>query len=168
MCTWRPTFTICLWKKPTWHQLKVGTCHLHLQGLYHKLLWLLTFNPPCKAFRVEIRNEALCLLAKTDRTGLQIGTFRRLYKPNSCLFSYLEKHQNLSWWCLLLMTSSKLHKTIAETYAKMCSMYRPLPSLWKSCVYWLHLSPCPFGAVSQRYLKCFLSGQSPHFPPNTI
>ena len=158
MCTWRPTFTICLWKKPTWHQLKVGTCHLHLQGLNHKLLWPLTFNPRCKGFRVEIRNEALCLLAKTDRTGLQRGTFRRFYKLNSCLSSFLEKHQNLSWWCLLLMTSSKLHKTIAETSAKMCFMHRPLPSLWKSHVYWPPPSPCPFGAVSQRYLKCCLSG----------
>ena len=157
MCTWRPTFTICLWKKPTWHQLKVGTCHLHLQGLNHKLLWPLTFNPRCKGFRVEIRNEALCLLAKTDRTGLQRGTFRRFYKLNSCLSSFLEKHQNLSWWCLLLMTNSKpYHKTSRNCLEKIYARLH-IPALTKiTYMYWL--TPNFFGTVPQSYLGGYIPG----------
>ena len=54
-----------------WCQLKVGTGHLPLQGLNHKLLQLLTFDTPWKEFRVETRNEALCALGKLARTGLQ-------------------------------------------------------------------------------------------------
>ena len=61
-------------------QLKTDTCHLPLQGLNHVLLQLLTFNTPWKEFRVEIRNEALCALGKTGRTGLQIDIFRRFYE----------------------------------------------------------------------------------------
>ena len=53
-------------------QLKIGTCHLPLQGLHHEQLQLLTFNTRWKEFRVEIRKEALCPLGKTGRTGLQI------------------------------------------------------------------------------------------------
>ena len=36
------------------------------------LLQLLTFNTPLKGVQVESRNEALCALGKTGRTGLQI------------------------------------------------------------------------------------------------
>ena len=53
-------------------QLQIGTCHLPLQGLNHMLLQLLTFDTPWKEFRVEGRNEALCALGKTGKTGLQI------------------------------------------------------------------------------------------------
>ena len=55
-----------------WCQLQIGTCHLPLQGLNHALRQLLTFTTPWKELRVESRNEALCALGKTGRTGLQI------------------------------------------------------------------------------------------------
>ena len=57
-------------------ELKIGTCHLPLHGLNHELLQLLTLNIPWKAVKVETRNEALCDLENTDRTGLQIDIFR--------------------------------------------------------------------------------------------
>ena len=44
-------------------------------------LQLLPFNIPWKEFRVEIRNEALCALGRTGRTGLQVDIFRRFYEP---------------------------------------------------------------------------------------
>ena len=69
------------------------TCHLPLQGLNHVLLQLLIFNTPLKKFRVENRNEALCPLGKTGRTGLQIDGFgSQFYKFNSRISLYLEKH----------------------------------------------------------------------------
>ena len=52
--------------------IAIGTYHLPLQGLNHELLQLLSFNTPWKQFRVESRDEALCALGKTGRTGLQI------------------------------------------------------------------------------------------------
>jgi len=62
------------------------------------LLQLLTFNTPWK-LRVKSRNEALCALGKTARTGLQIVIFRSwFYEPNSFISSYLEKHKNTSWF----------------------------------------------------------------------
>ena len=54
------------------HQLQTGTRRLPLQGLSQELLQLLTFNTPWKEFWAEIRNEALCALGKTGRTGHQI------------------------------------------------------------------------------------------------
>ena len=52
--------------------LAIDTCHLPLRRLNYEPLQLLTFNTPWKEFRVEIRNEALCALGKTGRTGLQM------------------------------------------------------------------------------------------------
>ena len=78
--------------------LKWLSTHLPLQGLNQALLQLLTFNTPWREFRVESRNEALCALGKTGRTGFQIDIFRCWsYEPNSCISSYLEKHQIPSW-----------------------------------------------------------------------
>ena len=60
-------------------------------------LQLLTLNIHWKEFRVEIRNEALCALGKTSRTGLQFVRYFQVkffMSPNSCIFSYLEKHQH--------------------------------------------------------------------------
>ena len=69
--------------------LAMGTCHLPLQWLNHVLLQLLTFNTPSKEFRVESRNEALCALGKTGRTGLQM--VRYFQELSSCFSSYLRK-----------------------------------------------------------------------------
>ena len=75
-------------------QLQAGTCHLPLQRSNYELLQLLTFNTPWKEFRVEIRNEALCVLGKTSRTGPQIDIFRRRFcEPNSCISLYLDHGQ---------------------------------------------------------------------------
>ena len=41
---------------------------------------------------MEIENEVLCALGKPGRTRHQVDIFRRFYEPNSCIFSYLEKH----------------------------------------------------------------------------
>ena len=57
---------------PITFYLQIGTCHLPLQGLNYEPLQLPPFNTPCKEFRVEIRNEALCALGNTGRAGLQI------------------------------------------------------------------------------------------------
>ena len=55
--------------------LAMGTCPLPLRGLNIVLLQLLTFNSPCKEFREESRNEALCAQGETGRTGLQIARY---------------------------------------------------------------------------------------------
>ena len=47
-----------------WHLLSAST------GINHEPRWLVTFNNPSKEFGVEVRNEALCALRKTERTGL--------------------------------------------------------------------------------------------------
>lgn len=73
-------------------QLKIGTCHLPLQGLNHEVLKLLNFNTPQKEFRVELRNKALCLIGKSCKTDLQIFSGKDLMNPNACVFSYLDKH----------------------------------------------------------------------------
>ena len=56
------TFSLCI----PWRQLQTGTCHgcspCILTRIKSNLLsWLLIFNKPCWEFRVEIRNEALCV-----------------------------------------------------------------------------------------------------------
>ena len=54
-------------------QLQIHTCHVPLLELKLELLQLLlTFDNPLEEFRVENRNEALCTLDKTGRTGLQL------------------------------------------------------------------------------------------------
>ena len=103
-------------------QLKIGTCHLPLQGLNHKLLWLLTFNTSWKEFRVEIRNEALCALGKPSRTGLQIVRY------------YQEKILRAQF--LHLLISRKALKSFMVTSAP-CDYQQPSA---KMCA-WLHVSP---------------------------
>ena len=51
--------------------LGMGACHPPLQGLNHELLQLLTFSIPWKEFRVEIINEALYDLEKTNKKKWQ-------------------------------------------------------------------------------------------------
>ena len=48
---------------------KTVTHHLPLQGSRHQPMRLLTFHSPWKMLRAEVRNEALCALGKTGRTG---------------------------------------------------------------------------------------------------
>ena len=99
----------------------MGTHHLPLQGLNHESLQWLTFNILWKELRVESRNEALCTLGKTGRTGLQIVIFRSwYYEPNSCISAYLEKHRNPSWWHLLLMTSIVKWSEVTQSCLTLC------------------------------------------------
>ena len=117
------------------------------------------FHSPWKAFVSEIRNEAICALGETGRTGLQIlHIFRSwFYEPSSCISSYLKKYQNSSWWWLLPMTSRNLlQKNICLTARILLSP--------KSHIYWLY--PYFFEAVSQSYLRYCLLGYSPHCAPN--
>ena len=132
-------------------QLRIGTCHLPLQGLNHTLLSLLIFNALQKEFGVESRNEALCAQGgKTGRTGLQIVIFRSwFYEPNSCISSYLERHWNPSWGWLFLMSGRKLQATnrnLLEKYVLDC-MYSPSS---KSYIYCPSLPPPPlWGSFSE-------------------
>ena len=117
------------------------------------------FHSPWKTFVSEIRNEAVCALGETGRTGLQIlHIFRSwFYEPSSCISSYLKKYQNSSWWWLLPMTSRNLlQKNICLTARILLSP--------KSHIYWLY--PYFFEAVSQSYLRYCLLGYSPHCAPN--
>ena len=98
----------------------MGTHHLPLQGLNHESLQWLTFNTLWKELRVESRNEALCTLGKTGRTGLQIVIFRSwYYEPNSYISAYLEKHRNPSWWHLP-MTSIVKWSEVTQSCPTLC------------------------------------------------
>ena len=116
-------------------QLQIGTCHLPLHGLSQMALQVLTFNTPWKEFRVEIRNEALGALRKTGGTGLQrVRYFQELILWAQFLHLLISrKHYTFSsWWHLLLVTSSNLHKTFCKN---MCLIVCILPSP-KSHIYW--------------------------------
>ena len=71
-------------------QLKTDTCHLHLQRLNHGRCNC-CFQHPWKEFRVKIRNEALCALGKTGRTGLQIDLFRRRFYESQFLHRLISR-----------------------------------------------------------------------------
>ena len=113
--------------------LQIGICHLPLQGLNHVLL---IFKTPWKEFRVESRNEALCALGKTGRTGLQIVRhfWSWFYEPKILIFfsSYLEKHQNPSWWHRCLLTKQE---PSAKKKKKNRCLIVYVPSSPKSLVY---------------------------------
>ena len=79
---------------PSW--LEVGPWQLPLQRLNMTTVRCWPSTAPWK-FRVETKNKALCALGKKPgKTGLQIvGYFqvKIFMSSNSCIFSYLEKHQ---------------------------------------------------------------------------
>ena len=137
--------------------LAVGTCHLPLQGLNQVVLQLLTFNTLWKELRIESGNEALSARGKTVRAGLQIDMFRNwFYEPNSYISSYLEQHQNPSWWWLFLTTSKSFTRPAENFWKNMCLIFAcTLPSP-KSHIY--YSPPYLFEAVSQNYLRCYLQG----------
>ena len=99
--------------------LESGACHQPRQGLNHE--------PPAPLRRAQGEHQeggALCS-GKTGRTGLQtVRYFRRFYVPNSCISSYLGKHYNPSWCCLLLVT----FRRSATNFCKMCVRCMQLPS----------------------------------------
>ena len=83
---------LLLGKRQSWGmcQPQTGTCHVPLQRPNHELLQLATFNTLRRELRVELRNGVLCALGKIGRTG-SLDNFR-FYDPDSCIYSYLEKH----------------------------------------------------------------------------
>ena len=79
-------------------QLETGTCYLPLQWLNsgHYSCWPSTSPEWNSAWKSEIRHS-LCALEKMDKTGLQIVRYLQVkifFSPNSCIFSYVEKHYN--------------------------------------------------------------------------
>ena len=79
--------------------------------LNHEPLQLLTFNIPWKEFRVAIRNEALCALGKTGRTGLQIDIFRRFCESKFLhIFISRKALKSLAWHLLWLLGKEMLWK----------------------------------------------------------
>lgn len=110
-----------------------------------------------KEFSIDIRNEVLHALGKTDKTGLWYFQESILWPQflHFLLLSLLEENKNLLWWYLLLVTGSKLlQKVVCSWFHVFClhqnHIYTDLP--------YPHL----LGAVSQSYMKCCLLGYSPH------
>ena len=76
--------------------LETGTWQPPLQRLNHGHYSCWTLTPPERSWgwKSEIRHS-LCALGKMDKTGLQIVWYFQVkifLSPNSCIFSYLEKH----------------------------------------------------------------------------
>ena len=78
---------------PEWVALAFSG-HLLLQRIKSQLLWPLTFTTHFKEFRMEIRNEVLCVFWEkwADHVFRWLDVFRRFYKPNSWISTYGEKH----------------------------------------------------------------------------
>ena len=139
-----------------------GIFHLSLHRLNHELLQLLTFNTPGKELRVEIRSKALSALGKLAEQvfrKLDISR-RRFYEPNSCIISYLEKHENPSWWCLLPMPSSEWPSWDQQLNSiKLVLVFMHLP-LYHNLIS-PDLLPYLFGQCHR-----VIPGDSPHFVTN--
>ena len=103
------------------------------------------------------------VLWENGTTSLHIDIFRHL-EPNSCISSYLERHQNPSWKHLLLMISTNLQETSSKRLWNMCLIACTSP-LHQNHIH-TYIPPYLFGRVFQSYLKCCLPDHSPHFTPN--
>ena len=78
---------------------------------------------------MKIRSEALRALVKLEEQGFgRSDLFRRFYVPNSCISSYLEKHEHPSWGCLLPVTSNDLQETSTKLveHVSACTRHPPL------------------------------------------
>ena len=115
-------------------------------------------------FRVENRNEALCALGKTGRTGLQIVRY----------------FQELILWTQFLcrLTSRKTLKSMVITVP--CKQQNPSKNvclifeLRNMCKKYVHTFNkityilTIFGVVSRSYLRCRLSDYRFHFATTTV
>ena len=122
---------------------QAGTCQLRLQKLNYVLLQLLVFNTPWKELRMESGNKALCAGGgETGKTHLQIARdFQEsIYERDSCITSYLGKHQNPSWWWFSFMHSRSFWKNMCLT---ACTLPSP-----KSHIYCSSPSTC-----SEQFLR---------------
>ena len=123
------------------------------------LLQLLIFNTSGKELRVESRSEVSCEQGKlAEQVFRRLDGFRSpFYEPNSSVSSYLEKHENPSWWWLLLGTPRNLHDTGRKLPQKIGTWLHVFP-LHQNHIY---CSVCLWNS----YLICCLLGCSPHFAP---
>ena len=129
-------------------QLKIGAFHPLPQELNHDRLQLLTFNILWKESMGKFRNEASVLWEKlAEQVFTEVGIFSRFYEPNSCISSYLEKYQNPSWWCLLLMTSKNFLQ-------KVCVRWYVFPFTKITCIL---TSPC---TSSEQVLRAIYNSDS--------
>ena len=65
---------------------------------------------------------------KTGRTGLQKDILQSwFYEPNSYISSYLEKHQNPSWWWPFLVTSRSFTRLVETFWKNMRLIVCSLP-----------------------------------------
>ena len=145
--------------------LAIGTCHLPLQGLNQVLLQLLTFRTPWKEFRVENRNEALCALGKTGRTGLQIiRYFQELILWAQFLYLFISKKctkilhgEVCSLW--LAVTFVKLAETCKKYVLELYSFFTKITHV---------LTDLPPTSLEQflRTSRCCLLDYKPHFAPD--
>ena len=102
---------------------------------------------------METRNKVLCALGNLAKQAFrQIFSGEDFMNPISCIFSYLENHQQR---CLLLVTSINL-----------------LPKCVLDCMYPLHknhiYSNCPLSSL-EKFLSAMwasLPGSSPYQAPN--
>ena len=157
--TFEAQWALVRWGSVTWQR---WMCFKYYQyklvaGLNREPRQLLTFNTPWKEFRVEIRNEVLCTLGKTGRTGLWI-------------FRYF---QEVLWIQFLhLLVSRKALKCFLVTSAA-CDRQRlptkhlcfPVGSPVAQITHIL-ASARLRGAAARSSLRCCLPGQSPRSAPS--
>ena len=133
-----------------YYQLQIGTYHGHLPLLNHELLQLLTFNTSWKEFRVENRNEALCALGKTGRTGLQIiRYFQELILWAQFLYLFISKK------CTKILRGEVCSLWLAVTFVKLAKPAKNMclnctPSSPKSHICWLIFPPPLWSSFSEH------------------
>ena len=113
---------------------------------------------------VQLGDQEWCSLRSGEnwwnRTS-ERDTFRRqFYAPNSSISKYLEKQSNPSWWHLLLLTSSDIHKTSRNLPQNNMRMI--------SCTKIMYILTFPATSLEQFLkVKCCLLGYSPQTKLNS-
>ena len=97
--------------------------------MYYCSCWFSTPPERSSGWRAETKRSVLWeKLAEQVFRELDIF-WSRFYEPNSCISSYLGKHQNPSWWHLLhVVTFMRLAATFYWTYVLDC-MYSPFTKI---------------------------------------
>lgn len=126
-------------------ELKVGTCHLCLQGLSDKLLQPLIFNTFWKELGVEIRNEAIVLWKNWQNRP-----------SDNQIFS--AKDSGLVCSSRLALTFTRLPANFDKNVCLTAYTALHLNHIYTDLTRYL------FEIVSQSYLKCSIPGYSTHLP----
>ena len=121
-------------KNQTWLSNWTTSWHLPVTSTKIKLCAAETagFQHSWKELRMESGNKALCAGGgETGKTHLQIARdFQEsIYEHNSCITSYLEKHQNPSWWWFSFMHSRSFWKNMCLT---ACTLPSPKSHIYCS------------------------------------